>query len=154
VMGDVEKIPPLAGTRCDYCEGTQHYKWSRTFAMRDVARKLFPDDPKARIESVRVTKKLPGGHAAEIGVRLENRSKEFLFEANKGFRRALDPRALKSTLWEEPVYTRDELVIRGRGFGHGCGMCQWGAYRMAESGKSAIQILQYYFPGADIKKLY
>lgn len=38
--------------------------------------------------------------------------------------------------------------IAGSGFGHGVGMSQYGAYAMAVAGRSAEQILEYYYPGA------
>jgi stage II sporulation protein D len=46
------------------------------------------------------------------------------------------------------------FVFRGSGAGHGVGMCQWGAKGLAEKGHSTKEILEYYFPGTDLKKLY
>jgi stage II sporulation protein D len=42
----------------------------------------------------------------------------------------------------------------GRGFGHGVGMCQWGAQAMAQQGYDHQQILAFYYPGAVIAKTY
>ena len=42
----------------------------------------------------------------------------------------------------------------GRGFGHGVGLCQWGAQGMAAEGKTAEDILQFYYPGAVIVRSY
>jgi stage II sporulation protein D len=44
--------------------------------------------------------------------------------------------------------------VRGRGFGHGVGMCQCGAEGMARQGKTAQQILSYYYPGSSIVRVY
>jgi stage II sporulation protein D len=38
----------------------------------------------------------------------------------------------------------------GRGYGHGVGLCQWGARAMGEQGYSARQILRFYYPGATV----
>ena len=38
------------------------------------------------------------------------------------------------------------LVIEGKGFGHGVGMAQDGAYSMAAAGKSAAAILSHFYP--------
>ena len=46
------------------------------------------------------------------------------------------------------------LTIKGKGFGHGVGMCQYGAFEMARQGKSYRQILAHYYPQLKIKKLY
>ncbi|MCX5948465.1 MAG: SpoIID/LytB domain-containing protein [Cyanobacteria bacterium] len=44
-----------------------------------------------------------------------------------------------------------ELVVEGRGFGHGVGMSQWGAYAMALQGRSHEQILRHYYRGVELK---
>lgn len=40
-----------------------------------------------------------------------------------------------------------EVIIRGKGVGHGIGLCQEGAMKMAKYGYSSEQIILYYFPG-------
>jgi stage II sporulation protein D len=42
----------------------------------------------------------------------------------------------------------EEMVLHGRGFGHGVGLCQEGAMNMAKKGYSFDQILLFYYPGA------
>ncbi len=42
------------------------------------------------------------------------------------------------------------FAIDGRGYGHGVGMSQWGAYGMAMQGFSYVDILVHYFPGISI----
>jgi SpoIID/LytB domain protein len=44
--------------------------------------------------------------------------------------------------------------ISGAGFGHGVGLCQTGAIGMAEGGASYPKILEHYFPGSRLSKLY
>jgi stage II sporulation protein D len=43
------------------------------------------------------------------------------------------------------------LVAIGRGFGHGVGMSQWGAFALAQRGRSYEQILQHYYRGAQLR---
>lgn len=45
------------------------------------------------------------------------------------------------------------FLISGRGFGHGLGMSQWGAYGMAKQGYTYNQILQHYYQGATLTTL-
>lgn len=47
----------------------------------------------------------------------------------------------------------DTFVINGRGFGHGVGLCQWGAYGQAKAGRSYGEILKYYYRGTEISTL-
>ena len=42
------------------------------------------------------------------------------------------------------------LEVVGRGFGHGVGMSQWGAYGLALQGVSYVQILRHYYRGAQL----
>lgn len=42
------------------------------------------------------------------------------------------------------------FAFSGSGWGHGIGMSQWGAYAMANEGKTAAEILTYYFSGTNI----
>jgi stage II sporulation protein D len=69
-----------------------------------------------------------------------------------------DGRALGSTLVRLTVEYRDGVVDRlradGRGWGHGVGMCQWGAVGRARAGQSARTILETYFPGAHLAHWY
>lgn len=44
----------------------------------------------------------------------------------------------------------DEIVFRGRGYGHGVGLCQEGAIKMARYGYDFKQIARYYFPNINI----
>jgi SpoIID/LytB domain protein len=44
-------------------------------------------------------------------------------------------------------------TLEGQGYGHGVGMCQWGAKGMAEQGYSARQILEYFYPGTTLGSL-
>ena len=47
-----------------------------------------------------------------------------------------------------------EWVLRGGGWGHGAGMCQWGAVGRAEAGQGYRQILRAYFSGAEVARIY
>jgi len=46
------------------------------------------------------------------------------------------------------------FILHGAGWGHGVGLCQIGAAVMAAQGKKANEIVQHYFPGAQLQKLY
>lgn len=48
----------------------------------------------------------------------------------------------------------DGWIARGGGWGHGAGMCQWGAVGRAEAGQDYRQILKAYYSGAEVAKVY
>ena len=48
----------------------------------------------------------------------------------------------------------DGTIIAGRAFGHGVGLCQYGAGGLASRGEPYRSILGRYFPGSTIRRLY
>jgi stage II sporulation protein D len=46
------------------------------------------------------------------------------------------------------------FIFTGRGWGHGVGMCQTGAYGLAKNGYSYAAILQKYYTGVNLHKMY
>ena len=46
----------------------------------------------------------------------------------------------------------DQWILKGKGFGHGVGLCQMGARARAQAGQSYIQILTHYYPGITLEK--
>ncbi|NER32290.1 MAG: hypothetical protein F6J89_33000 [Symploca sp. SIO1C4] len=49
--------------------------------------------------------------------------------------------------------TAEGFQVNGRGFGHGLGLSQWGAYNLAAQGLNYQQILVYYYQGATLAQL-
>ncbi|NLJ40270.1 MAG: SpoIID/LytB domain-containing protein [Clostridiales bacterium] len=70
------------------------------------------------------------------------------------FRVALDSKGMKSTMLEKVELQGDKVVFKGRGYGHGVGMSQWGAFKMAKEGKKAEDIISHYFQGIKIVKVW
>ena len=58
---------------------------------------------------------------------------------------------LKSTYFDLEIIG-DKILFKGKGFGHGVGLCQEGAMNMIKSGKTHDQVLKYYFGSAQIAK--
>ncbi len=50
--------------------------------------------------------------------------------------------------------TAVSYTFTGRGWGHGVGMCQYGAYGLAKMGVKADEIIKHYYTGVDITKAY
>ena len=65
--------------------------------------------------------------------------------------RMRDALGLKSTLISWTVDGND-ITFTTNGFGHGVGMCQYGAGYYAQKGQSYRQILERYYPGAKLTK--
>jgi stage II sporulation protein D len=69
------------------------------------------------------------------------------------FRERLGYSKLKS-LWFDVIKQGSGVVLSGHGFGHGAGLCQWGAKVLAEKGRGFREILSHYYPGTELQTLY
>lgn len=69
------------------------------------------------------------------------------------FRERIGYMKLKS-LHFEIEKSGDGWKVEGSGFGHGAGLCQWGARVYAEKGWEYAKILQHYYPGVELQTLY
>ncbi|MBQ2497966.1 MAG: DUF4922 domain-containing protein, partial [Prevotella sp.] len=47
-----------------------------------------------------------------------------------------------------------QFILKGKGWGHGVGLCQIGAAVMGENGYSYKEILSHYYQKTNIQKLY
>src|SRR3712207_5258404 len=65
-------------------------------------------------------------------------------------RRVLFVTALCALLCAPASASAARYVIKGRGFGHGVGMSQYGAYGMAKVGRNYQQILAHYYRGTEV----
>lgn len=70
------------------------------------------------------------------------------------FRIAIGSSEMKSTLITELSYEGGILTLAGKGYGHGVGMSQWGAYSMAKNNKKAEEIIRHYFKGVEIVQMW
>ena len=151
-------IGPLRGSPCGWCQGpdNKHARWSRSFRKSELTaalQKRFRSQKRPRIERVRaleITGRGVSGRALSIRVRHAFAP----FDARaEHLRQALGPMRLKSTNFAISA-TNGSITFTGRGFGHGVGLCQYGAEGQARAGYTYREILQRYYPGAALRKMY
>ena len=70
----------------------------------------------------------------------------------KDFRNMIGPDIIRSTNFSVKKNGRI-CSFQGSGWGHGVGMCQWGAYYMAKADYSFSDILEFYYPGCKISSI-
>jgi stage II sporulation protein D len=61
---------------------------------------------------------------------------------------------MRSTFITNISKSGNTITMEGKGYGHGVGMPQWGAYVLAQQGRSAEQIIKHFFKGVEIQKLW
>ena len=70
------------------------------------------------------------------------------------FRQWIGSTKIKSTGFQILPAGAGHCVLRGKGYGHGVGLCQWGAKVMGERKKSAQDILKFYYPDAQMARAW
>jgi stage II sporulation protein D len=144
--------PYLRGVRDEYCSNEAHSSWTDTISETQLL-KALQTDPRTnvgeRLVNVSVLRTDASGRAELIALEGNRRLtiKGWDFKIIIG--RALGWNLLKSSHFEI-TRSGSNFIFRGRGFGHGLGLCQEGAHVMAERGANYRQILTKYFPSTHV----
>ena len=73
--------------------------------------------------------------------------------SGEDLRKAVGYDKLKSTMFTVEI-VNSSFVFNGKGYGHGVGLSQWGAKGMAEKGYTYTEILEHFYPGTRIERIY
>ncbi len=163
VFGD--SFEPLVGVPCPYCKDVAKptlFFWpTALFDNTSVTAKLLQRYPVLSqlgeiidINSTRQSDYENFSRITEVKL-IGSTGKSDSLKA-EDLRLTIDPtgKKIKSTICRILKLDDKWAFISGRGYGHGVGMCQCGAQGMARQGKTAEQILSYYYPGSKIVKFY
>ena len=146
VVFDID-LPPLEGRSCHYCKGARGFYWKAMFSYKQIEERLNEYGIKASgINFIEEGKRDASGRLLAVKIKDKSGTKEI---QGFKFRLALDPNVIRSTDFKIKI-TPKGVIFRGQGWGHGVGMCQWGAFGMARVWKSHKDILAFYYPGSRI----
>ncbi len=155
--------PYLVPVHDEYCSWAENFswveKWSGSALERNISAYLdtilsLPNGEIGPMIDIKILRRSPSGRAEVLGVDTEKGHYEI--EGDKirwALKRGEDPGLLlRSTLFDLEVERDaeglvDSVIARGRGTGHGVGMCQTGAIGMARCGSSYKEILAHFYPG-------
>ncbi len=150
------------GTRTEYIEPgpdtwslqAQHAFWQEEISRPEINKALSAEGLPGidRLDSLKITRRLPSGRASKFSYRCRD-GRIHTVRADK-FRLALGPEYLRSTWIDEIEPISGGIRFSGKGWGHGIGMSQWGAYRMGEMGRDYREILEFYYSNAKIMGNY
>jgi stage II sporulation protein D len=157
---------PLQGVDCPWCrfntKPSLFYWPDVTFDKETVTKNIFARYPALKelgsIEKIEPAKSstYQGGLSRITSVRLTGSTGKIGYLRGEDMRLAIDLTGSKiqSTCCTIITMKDEFLFIAGKGFGHGVGLCQYGAREMARQGKTYKEILDFYYPGSRIKLLY
>jgi stage II sporulation protein D len=163
VFGD--SYGPLCGVDCPYCKGVARldvFCWPMAkFDQNAVQAALLRKYPKLKelgdindIAPSRQSNYNDFSRLTMIKVTDFNSKSDFL--RAEDLRLTIDPSGskLRSTICRIIRLDNNWVFFNGRGFGHGVGLCQYGAQGMALQGRTAEEILSHYYPGSKLVTAY
>ena len=106
-------------------------------------------------KSIGVTGRTPSGRAAGVVITTDRGSWAVQGNDVRNILRTPGGEILNSTYFSVDNSTDSDgrlvrVTLRGMGYGHGVGMCQWGAIGRARAGQDFRTILRAYYPGTDV----
>lgn len=143
----------LVGVKCRYCKSSPYESWEYKISKESLLKLLkernyFVDKEIKKIQILSYTR---NGRAKEI--KIESRKAQIIFKA-EDLRKILGYTNLKSTRLTRIEIENGFIHFYGKGWGHGVGLCQWGAAYATSYGKGFEEVVRYYYPNTKIKKLY
>jgi stage II sporulation protein D len=154
----------IGNTNRYYCDAAPRYRWTRTLNAAQVNESLerylaeyaaVPGGKPGRTRIIAIASHTASGRVGVLEVETDRGTYPLRGNDIRYVMRAPGGEILSSTYFSvEPEYGRDGLLtrvtFRGQGYGHGVGMCQWGAIGRARAGQSFRAILGTYYPGTTV----
>jgi stage II sporulation protein D len=138
------EVPYLAPKKCGFCTGSDRYRWEVSLTLDELGKRL----KNAGLGSGKLTAlaKRRDGIDLTFGKKKQSVSP-------KKLRAAVGYTVILSERFDTQAKGQ-KVIFRGSGFGHGVGMCQWGARGQADRGLGHEEILRHYYSGAEVKRAY
>jgi stage II sporulation protein D len=138
---------PLKGAKCSWCRWTPYFRWQARVEKQDILKGLKDEGYYLnRIDAITEGPRDVSGRLKYVRIRSRNK---WIEVATEDFRSAIGRRILRSANFKIRKRRR-YYIFNGYGWGHGVGMCQWGAFGLSLKKWSAERILARYYPGAKI----
>lgn len=142
------KLTPLGGgVQCGYCRYSPHTHWQSKVPPADIEERMRKNGyPVGQILNIEPISQTPSGRVGRL--RITGTTGEFIVAA-KDFRIWVGGDRIRSTKFKVSM-TDDVADFRGMGWGHGVGLCQWGAFGQSLLGHPFDKILSFYYPGSSV----
>lgn len=146
-VNDFDSDPNLA-----YCNESPYFEWQYSYDKNQIEQMLALKGVHGDLQDLAIAETDPRGHVKTLLVKTSEGEWRFRNFAIRNAVKRPDGKILPST-WFTIEKQSSTFLIKGRGQGHGVGMCQWGAIGMAKLGKDFKAILSHYYPGTEIESL-
>ena len=142
-------FPYLRSAECNYCLDSPHFLWNYSIEGDRLGMALEGTSSNSRVLGLEIGQRSQSRRVLKLTVQTEGNQRQI---SGKDFRRLLGYDQLRSTNF---VMSQKDGVYHfsGLGWGHGVGLCQWGAKGMAEAGADYRTILKYYYQDVELGKI-
>ena len=136
-------------------ETKNFYRWQVRYTQEEL-RRLIERNLGMKFGSILRLEPLETGPAGHISrLRIVGTERIYIIGKELLIRKTLSTSHLLSSAFTVSLEDIQDnvpqtFVLNGKGWGHGVGMCQIGAAVMGHQGYSYLQILNHYYPGAEI----
>ncbi len=139
---------------CSYCRVSPKFEWSWEGKAGDLQKLASPQADPVSIQ-LRVPSVDSEGRATRLILSWKEKGRDRTRALSPvEFRNRVGSTTILSARFRVQELEAGRVRLEGRGYGHGVGLCQWGAKGMGEQGKVAEEILRHYYPAAEIRKLW
>lgn len=142
-------IAYLQSVTCSYCTESPRYIEDKKLSIKTFASSLSQQD--GRVPALAMQASVPEMHLNKLtdSGRVESIKIGNVIYSGTQVRSALN---LNSTNFSWNI-NGEAIVIKTQGYGHGVGMCQYGANGMAKAGFSYAQIIKHYYQNTKIERI-
>jgi stage II sporulation protein D len=136
-----------------YCKQGSLLPWQAEFSRTEFETALRKQGlvVPAAWKKLEIVSRGSSGRALKLAFKSESQRAQLVSASSLRFAtgRSFGWNRVRSDLYEVQT-TEESIVFKGRGAGHGVGLCQAGAEEMAREGQSYRQILDFYYPGTKL----
>jgi stage II sporulation protein D len=157
-------FPYLKGVRDGdepYCSISPKFMWTEIISEKTFIQRLvdsgYLDNSNYSVKDITINSTFRSGRINELEIDLmgdNNNSRSVRLYGNNiryVIRTADNKSILESNNFAIRKDSDDNIIINGRGYGHGVGLCQWGALAQSRAGKKFEEILEFYYPGTKVE---
>lgn len=126
------------------CPTSPKSQWTLRVPAQELMKKVGLE-----ISQMKLIRPAAGERVSQVLLALNDGQKKAV-SAND-FRQRLGFQELKSTQFDVSLDKNGDYVFKGRGFGHGVGLCQWGSRALGQKGWGFKEILKHYYPLAHLQ---
>ncbi|TCL73258.1 stage II sporulation protein D [Hydrogenispora ethanolica] len=126
--------------------------WQATFTSDEINQALKKLN-QGEVGMVRRFEVVKRGHYRAVGIRIVG-DKGTAQVHGADLRINIGPEKMRSIWLTDISTTGGKVTLKGRGFGHGVGLSQWGAHALARENKSPEDIVKHFYPKAHVDKIW